>query len=235
MRFGLAWVAALVIIIHSNADPVEAKLFRSRRQVACRSDESKVLMKETVEYRALSLRSVFLHQRRAVSSEAYREAHASLDTSDSFSSSFDVVDLFGGGIDISSAYAEANSLITNRKESREWERTDKQTFQDGYQIFRYSKTQILIDGKYGKTEVLDYVNSGPTAETDAQLRKRAHDYLLNKYNDPGRIRNTTYAIEFCAKRRMPDYRVLRAVCGLYLGLAKCDDVTVLNNLNNIFK
>jgi len=165
-------------------------------------------MREAVEYQAQSLKSVFLHQEKAESSESYREAHDSLDISASISNNIDVVGVIGGGMSISSAYAETNSIIESNKDSTSWSKTEKQEFQDGrYQIFRQSTTTIIIDGKLGKTVVRNWVNSGKKAQTDAQLRKRAREYLLNKYHDqPERVRGTAFSIVFCAKRNRSPYQ-----------------------------
>jgi len=212
-----------VLVREVQADPKEPKFLRGKRSGRlCRDDETRIVFSEEVGYRSNSLRESFRHRSMATSSQDYRAASNNVDMSrssmysDQQSSessgsgeiSFGGVTIGGGGGStqssasanaVASSFASANSLITNRQGSHEWTKTDKTVFQSGYHIYRHSTTTILIDGKLGKTKSVDYVNSGPTPQTDAQLRKRAYDDLLNKYHNPARIYGTTYSRVICAK------------------------------------
>jgi len=157
-----------------------------------------------VEYKSKKIRSIAIHKERAWSTESYREKHDSLDISASISGSASFAGV-GASTSVSGSYAEANTLITNNKNSGSWKASSEKTYQDGHHIFRNVKTFITIDGVTARSETEDHVNTSPGFESDQQLRERAIAFLKNKYpGESNKIRGTSYDTEFCTinKKKM---------------------------------
>ena len=147
---------------------------------------------------------IYRHQERSFSTEAYREAQKSLDISANINIASEASKIFNMAdgkvsFQVATAYKEANTLITNSKYSGKWVVTEKEEFQDGYHLFRFARTTILIGRLHALQEKKDYVNSFDKPVTNKELRQMEYDYLVQKFYDPYRIYGSTYSVEFCGR------------------------------------
>ena len=149
-----------------------------------------------------SIKSSYRHTMNIVSSSSFHKAYESLSKSANFSASAGIEGYGGFSSALQMSFNRVTQEVDSSNNYQKSVETLKDDFQPGMlQIYRRTRTTVMIGNKISKIEENDYVDSVPLNQSLSvhQLRTMEVDHLRHHFGhtNKGRIEGSTYVEVSC--------------------------------------